>query len=77
MSRSRSRKRRRRSEQLEAASVAIYVVALLLAGVIVVLRTVPESAVPALQAIVLFLGILASLLLAVSRLIERGNDDRL
>jgi hypothetical protein len=49
----------------------------LLAGVIVVLRTVPESAVPALQAIVLFLGILASLLLAVSRLIERGNDDRL
>jgi Na+-transporting methylmalonyl-CoA/oxaloacetate decarboxylase gamma subunit len=43
----------------------------------VVLRTVPESAVPALQAVVLFLGILVSLLLAVSRLIERENDEAL
>jgi len=74
MSRNWSHKRDRRSEQLAAAVAGIYMVALLLAGVIIVLRTAPGSAVPALQAVVLFLEILVLLLPAVSRLIERESD---
>jgi hypothetical protein len=74
---SRNRERRRRSEQLVAAGAAIYTIALLLAFVIVVLRTIPPSSIPALQAIVLFLGLLASVLMAVSQLIKPENDGRL
>jgi protein-S-isoprenylcysteine O-methyltransferase Ste14 len=74
---SRSRERRRRSDQLEAAAVAIYVVALLLAFAVIVLRALPPSSAPAIQAIAFFLVILASLLLAVSRWIESRDDERL
>ena len=72
-----SRESRRRSEQLKVAAATIYVVALLLAFVVVIFRTIPPGSIPAIQAIVVFLGILASLLLVLSQLIGRRDDDRL